>query len=61
MPFDHEHSQSVRQFVFHHTIRQPERGRMRQVDAKAKVQAKDYTENQKTPTIFFTVFTQPQP
>ena len=44
-----------------HTIRQPERGRMRQVEAKAKVQAKDYTENQKAPTIFFTVFTQPQP
>jgi hypothetical protein len=59
MPFDHEDGQPVRQLLFHHSIRQPERGRMRQVEAKAKVQAKDYTENQNAPTIFFTVFTQP--
>jgi hypothetical protein len=61
MPFDHEYSQPVRQFVFHDTIRQPRRSRMRQIEVEAKVQAKDYTENQKAPTIFFTAFTQPQP
>jgi hypothetical protein len=27
MPLDHEHGQSVRQFLFHHTIRQTERFR----------------------------------
>jgi hypothetical protein len=61
MAFDHEDRQPVRQFFLQHTIRQPERCRKRQIKAKAKVQAKDYTENQKAPTIFFPVFTQPQP
>jgi hypothetical protein len=39
MPFDHEDGQSVRQFLLHHTIRQPKGCRMRQV--KVQAEAKD--------------------
>jgi hypothetical protein len=36
MPFDHEDGQAVRQFLLHHTIRQTERRRMREVKAQAE-------------------------
>ena len=36
MPFDHEHGQPVRQFLFHHTIRQPERGGMQWIEIQAE-------------------------
>ena len=36
MPFDHEHCQPVRQFLFHHTIRQPERCRKEQAEVETE-------------------------
>jgi hypothetical protein len=45
MPFDHEHGQPVRQSLFHHTIRQTERGRKEQPEVETEAEHDSDTEN----------------
>jgi hypothetical protein len=45
MPFDHEHGQSVRQFLFHYTIRQTERCRKWQSKVETEAEHDSDTEN----------------
>jgi hypothetical protein len=45
MPFDHEHGQPVRQLLFHHTIRETERGCKEQPRGETETKHDPDTEN----------------
>ena len=48
MSFDHENGQSVRQFLFHHTIRQSERCRKEQAEVETEAGGENEEKHRET-------------